>query len=1231
MKKKLFLLFSSLVALVIVMSLFFSAPADVLKTSSQQNAYSFVLDLSNFGFLPTSSGTGQSTESNSPKTNNGNPITISYSNAYRSGTRIRLVKNSGYISNVTPFTGLKAVTVQIPSGTCSLYYGSSYGNYTGSIQVNSGVRYEINSLSFFKVLAGSSTPYINSITVEYLCDGTGELDPVTPHIHHGYHYLAKEPELLKAGNKEFYACSECQYVSLEKDDGLYVDAVLTYELPKDHIAYIAPQMLKQPSQFDHPIAINLQVPSTSYQADQTGTSDASNIIQSALNYVSSLGGGTLYVASGKYLLNNQIVIPNRVTLVGEFNGPNSSDYGTVFLCNKTHNGTSSIYNNAQIIVSSNAGINGITFYYPNQNVNSVVRYGHTIYAYNNMAATISNLLFINSYDGISVNDASEGAGELVNIENIYGTFLHSGITGYYQSDVGFWNNINISPSYYENALAEFRCSDQTALYKYTRENSIAMTLGDLDDFSLNKIYIDNAKIGIYFPTESNRPQQAFWGILNDVHLTNCLTGVYATRLFSGGGAVFTHSILGQIINVSNSGIIKLSKCSYDEILGHGETKIEYGSEDYEVAPTYDDSNDYNINYDIHYIDDLDTTGATDVSTQLQARLDECTGGGVIVLKNGTYRLDNPITVPSNSMLTSFANSFSRSLCNESSNELVKFLSYNSQNCVKLSSFAGINGIRIYNVYKDPDVAYNTLSVGSTDSFVAVKGIGNNSFAINSEVTYSYFGFDFTNVNNHYIKYCYGCAYDTFIKASGSGKILSSITNLNFLSRSSISLYAHANNETLEKYCDFEDSSKAALNDKVRDITRTYTTMIKLSGGDEFALHCFSYGIKTLIDTTNTQLLSINSSQDNLKDTSYSYIVNGGSVKIVNTLRVFGIAFNRISGHLEVYGRLDFNTTREAYYNSDNSTSDELEPSLSGLVEDVLNYCESTSGISGASRTSVRKYQGSYSLRASSKNSPAISYAFSNKDISSYMTTGYIRLYLYCSNIANKGEYAFVELTSGGTCDVDEITYHFENQIKVTGWNEILIKLSDLFAGPGTFNPSSLNYFRFYALNCNCDYYLDYISFFYKAESGSSILITDCESLDNSGAVSLSDFRMNGEHSYISNEYVNTTFVYFMPTTDIRTYMNGGFLSFYFYVSDIDKLGSVVQVELTSSGIWDNQEITCSVKEYINTEGWNQVFIPLNSFYKGSSNDFVPASCNFFRLYTLDSNSYFYLDDVRLIK
>ena len=1245
--KKIFYSVSLLaLALALGVAAFSSAIKNSFTTDSASTSYVLTLNSSNCSFIPSvRKSSGQSNSTNSPTTSLGNKIIFKYTFAMKpSGYAMNLSSSTGSISNVTALTGLYSITVDYTGGECQLSFGNNVDNYTTSVTIQSGVRYDINYVSHFKVTAtGSVNTNITSITAKYLCAAQEDLPPVMSHTHHGTHYLAKEATSTTPGNREFYTCDECQYVSLVKEDsGTYVDAVLTYTLPTTHIAYLAPlynlhnEYLRNVPQIPYPIAVSMEIPNSTYSFDKTGNSNCSNVIQQALNNLAANGGGTVYIPSGKYRLDSRIVIPNRVTLVGDFNGPDSSDYGTVFLCYKAHDPSAAFYDDSQVHVASNAAINGITFYYPNQNISSVTEYGYTISVYQNSAANLSNLFFINSYNGISINDVSlsNSGGELCNIENVYGTFLKNGIVGYAQTDVGYWNNINMSPSYYANALSSYRCSDSTALYKYTRSNLTALTLGDLDDYGLNHVNVDNANIGIYFPEDCVRELQAYWGFLNDINLSDCLTGIICRGTYSAGGAVFTHSSLGYVVNTSEYGMLKLAKCRYDKLLGDGKTVIETGSETYEASPSVDDTNTYNIPNYLYYFDSFDATGQTDISTALQTEINKIHTGGLILLKNGTYRLDNPITIPDNTMLTSFGVSYTRSAHGEGNNELVKFISYSDDSCVKLGNYSGINGIRIYNAYKDPDTAYNKLTNSQTDSFVAVKGVGNNCFAINSEASYTFTCFDFSSVSNHYIKHCYGASYLTFIKAGVNGKIIGSLSNMNFLSRTSLAAFAVANTTALNKYDLFEAQSDDTNFKFVRTLLRTYTTMIEINNSsNELIFNCFAYGNKCLINTTNSTVLAVNTSIDYLLDENFAYIISGGDMTVVNTFRVFGQSFKRNSGHLKMYGRFDFRLKREAFYDSNVSTSDPYNSLPTGnLTTRNLSKCESGTGLSGASRNGTQKHSGSYSWRASSQINPAIEYTFSAIDISSFFKKGYLRLYVYCANISKKGHNVTIELTSSGTYDDQEIYFDVTNQIKATGWNEVVVELSACNKGSTTeFNKASVNYFRFYVLESSCYYYIDDIDFLYESEPSNVLTLNECENLTGSGAVTLSDFSMYGDHSWITNETSETTFVYSFSAIDISSYMSNGYIQFYFYCPDLDLLGTQMFIELTSAGIWDNEEITARLDlNYVTRDGWNEIKVPLSSMVAGSATSFDPTRCNFLRIFTLGSNCHFYIDHIQFI-
>ena len=84
-------------------------------------------------------------------------------------------------------------------------------------------------------------------------------------------------------------------------------------------------------------AIVVDAIATDFGADPTGKVDSTRAIQLALNSVAEMGGGTVFLPSGQYLVTSNIFIPDYVSLMGDWNKPIADnedgdfDYGTVIL------------------------------------------------------------------------------------------------------------------------------------------------------------------------------------------------------------------------------------------------------------------------------------------------------------------------------------------------------------------------------------------------------------------------------------------------------------------------------------------------------------------------------------------------------------------------------------------------------------------------------------------------------------------------------------------------------------------------------------------------------------------------------------------------------------------------------------------------------------------------------------------------------------------------------------
>lgn len=145
--------------------------------------------------------------------------------------------------------------------------------------------------------------------------------------------------------------------------------------------------------------------------------DNTAAIQKALNAAGKNGGGVVYIETGRYTVNSNLVIPSGVELRGV------NDYwkhfgvttkGTVL---ETNYGKDKLYGNPFIALSANSGVSGLSVFYPDQNFENNVVYSPTyqgmgdgcwLYnvnapnAYNEVVMTCSDF-HINYVRGIGLN------------------------------------------------------------------------------------------------------------------------------------------------------------------------------------------------------------------------------------------------------------------------------------------------------------------------------------------------------------------------------------------------------------------------------------------------------------------------------------------------------------------------------------------------------------------------------------------------------------------------------------------------------------------------------------------------------------------------------------------------------------------------------------------------------------------------------------------------------------
>ena len=127
------------------------------------------------------------------------------------------------------------------------------------------------------------------------------------------------------------------------------------------------------------------------------------------------------------------------------------------------------------------------------------------------------------------------------------------------------------------------------------------------------------------------------------------------------------------------------------------------------------------------------------------------------------------------------------------------------------------------------------------------------------------------------------------------------------------------------------------------------------------------------------------------------------------------------------------------------------------------------------------------------------------------------------------------------------------------------------------------------------------------------------------------YYYEGEGSLKSTQSPDRLTYRFEPI-DISPYANG-FLRMLIYIPDIEKV-NIGNVELSSSGIFDKNEINWRTHEYIKNSGWNELWLPLYACYR-TDTPIDMTAVNYMRIYIhpkegVENPDPIYIDDCYFI-
>ena len=682
---------------------------------------------------------------------------------------------------------------------------------------------------------------------------------------------------------------------------------------------VAPTVIATKYPTEDVVIAEVDVVKDGYAVDPSGKSNSTAGIQKALDDVSRAGGGTVWLPAGIYVISDTIDIPAYVTLRGDWQDPDlGTEYGTIISVwneSKEDYAAGKDVDTGIFMLGGSGGVVGLTVYYPLQSLKNVQPYPFTFYTdgvgNDYMLSTVKNVTVINGYRGIGACCKPQGAHEQLTVENFKGTFLLCGAEVYNQADVGTWQNVTISPKYWQNALSSSTLADLSvssapsaeAIAEYTARNAIGLQLGDLEWTEFADLSVDSCKIGIEI-VKGKRIQ--FAGSLYDISILGCGKGLVVKDLDPRWGMVIANSTIENGIYNNTGGVVKLCDVTTTGAL-NGD--ISTANNDVDLSAY---AIDYTRTYrkptktDLFLLDTAIDKEA-DCSAAIQALLDaaEQNGGGVVYIPAGHYRMDNPITVPGGVELRGATSVATREQSWLSKSTV--FLCYYGDDATSdttdqafitlAGAYAGMNGIRI--VYPENGVYDENLKTTYT-----VRGAGKGVYLVNSAIAASAYGVDFRRCDEHVIKKVTTCCYDNTFLLSGKGGVLSGcLQNGTVLCRTAVS--------NLENWLAEADIFTALFD----PITRQRNQYIILDGAtDQQIYNTFVYGCANMIINRGAVgTVAINIGSDNIGSSTHQLVMESGSMVVINDMRYNGISFDYQGGELQLHNRITIEKKGEKSY------------------------------------------------------------------------------------------------------------------------------------------------------------------------------------------------------------------------------------------------------------------------------------------------------------------------------
>ena len=279
-----------------------------------------------------------------------------------------------------------------------------------------------------------------------------------------------------------------------------------------------------------------------FGAKGDGKTDDTVAFQSAIFKAQDIGGGTVFVPSGKYRINGNLFIPGKVTLRGDWRSPLSGGgkgEGTVLLA---YAGKGQEIGTPFIALGASGAVTNISVHYPEQSSTNVIAYPWTVQCIEGNGAAMENLTIYNPFRAIKLGPYIN---QLETMQNIFATPLSRGIEGDCNFDIPRAFTVHFTPDIW--AQSGLQSVNLASLRTYMNNNCVGIGIGRIDMMNMYDIHLSYMKTGIRL-TEAKTlipdsiTEGGAFSTVNKLYIDNAQTGINI-EVVSGIGFAVSDAVI----------------------------------------------------------------------------------------------------------------------------------------------------------------------------------------------------------------------------------------------------------------------------------------------------------------------------------------------------------------------------------------------------------------------------------------------------------------------------------------------------------------------------------------------------------------------------------------------------------------------------------------------------------------------------------------------------------------